>query len=121
MITINGLELIHFTDMKYPRAIMTPHPNVEYSIFGAVIGDGPFYAPKHIWTITVALEEDEMRRLMDIYYTFDTARRSSPNAYVMINDTNQYPFMSTKVWFTSPPTFEWAGIQRITNFVLVEV
>jgi hypothetical protein len=147
-LSISGLQLSikKFTDNKLPRVIVEPYPNLEYSVYGTPVGDGPLFSCKYIWSISTILTIDECRVLGAIYQEFDTQRRNLESASITLIDTNQSveeksprtraiaPDTSAislpnsyvsyygqfYVWFTKPPDFQDSGRYRTVQFTLVE-
>lgn len=143
-----NLKIENLTEPSFTRARVNPVPQVEYSIYGAAIGDGPFFEPKHIWAVNCLLEREEMLVLEAIYSEFDKRRRTPPytNAEVLVWDTNQefvemvpstraiVPntsqvtvaseyvsyFAQFKTWFVKPPEYEEDGSYIRASFTLQE-
>jgi hypothetical protein len=144
-----SLRIETLTEPSFTRARVSPVPQVDYSIYGAAIGDGPFFEPKHIWAINCLLKQPDMLLLEAIYSEFDRRRRTPPytGAEVTLMDTNQefvekapktraiVPgtteaivaggyigyFAQFKVWFVKPPEYEENGVFIKTSFALQEV
>lgn len=149
-LSISGisLEIENLTEPAFTRARVNPVPQVEYSIYGAAIGDGPFFEPKHIWAVNCLIGREEMLVLEAIYSEFDKRRRTPPytNAEVLVWDTNQefvemaprtraiVPstpqitvasgyvsyFAQFKTWFVKPPEYEENGNYIGASFTIQE-
>ncbi|MBW4598926.1 MAG: hypothetical protein KME29_04760 [Calothrix sp. FI2-JRJ7] len=58
----------------------------EYSIWGTPLDSGPYFEPKHIWTISCYLTKQEWLTLKAIFALSDKRRRAQQNYRITLHD-----------------------------------
>jgi hypothetical protein len=148
-LTLDGITVTFnkFLDQKLPRTIITPTPQIEYSLFGTPLGSGGYFNSKYLWTINALITEEEETNLNIIYKEFERLRITLDDARITLEDTNQKvqertdnlihsPLIGTDieeigsyssfyaqftVWFTQSPEYSQTGRYKTVNFTMTEV
>ncbi len=135
-ITISyGSDSVAFTDFSgddLPSSILG-QASLEFSQIGLGFAQGPARRQRNIWAIAAYATPAQIATLNTIFTAWDLARASSLNtATVNIVDNllqqktanSNIPSITTKAFFTSPPTISLVGNLNelyILSFGLTEV
>ena len=140
------LEITKISSPQFPRARIEPLPKIEYSNNGSVVGDGPVFPPKHLWTFSsIQLTKQQTITLQRMYAKFAYKAPTAQNALIDLSDytliycepaprTKQLAAGSTeetidnqiayfakfKTWFIEPPKYEAGGFYNLASFTLQE-
>jgi hypothetical protein len=140
------LEISKISSPQFPRARIEPLPKIEYSNNGSTVGDGPVFAPKHLWTFSsIQLTKQETIILQRMYAKFAYKAPTAQDATILLSDhaliyceptprTKQLAASSTeeivdgqvayfgkfKTWFIEPPKYEAGGFYNLASFTLQE-
>jgi hypothetical protein len=94
IISTLSVNLNRFSTYDLPR-VRVNVPEVKVTSAGTTVGDGTFYEPKHMWDVSVYVNETEKHLLKAIWAEFDRRRRldvvsNSPDILVY-DETDEYP------------------------------
>lgn len=85
-LTISGISVTLTKFISYDRTLASTG-DTEYSIVGTPLDSGPFYEPKHIWTISAMVTAAERQKLGAIFTKCDSLRRSQGNYRIKVEDS----------------------------------
>jgi hypothetical protein len=140
------LEITKISSPQFPRARIEPLPKIEYSNNGSIIGDGPIFAPKHLWTFSsIQLTKQQTITLQRIYAKFAFKAPTIQDAAIFLSDytlifCEQVPrtkllatgsteeiidgqiayYGKFKTWFIEAPKYEAGGFYNLASFSLQE-
>ncbi|QKQ75595.1 hypothetical protein [Nostoc sp. TCL240-02] len=87
-LSISGISVNLKRFVSYDR-ILADTGQTEYSIVGTPLDSGPFYEPKHIWTISAMVTIEQWRGLGAIFGECDAKRRNQGNYSITVDDSIQ--------------------------------
>ncbi|WP_445634553.1 hypothetical protein NSTC745_06374 [Nostoc sp. DSM 114161] len=87
-LAISGISVTLKKFISYDR-VLADTGQTEYGIVGTPLDSGPFYEPKHIWTISAIVTLQEWRALGAIFGECDRLRRTQGNYRITVDDSIQ--------------------------------
>ncbi|MEH2201179.1 hypothetical protein [Nostoc sp.] len=87
-LSISGISVTLKRFVSYDR-LLADTGQTEYSIVGTPLDSGPFYEPKHIWTISAMVTIEQWRALGAIFGECDRLRRTQGNYSIIVDDSIQ--------------------------------
>jgi hypothetical protein len=87
-LSISGISVNLKRFVSYDRTLADTGVT-EYSIVGTPLDSGPFYEPKHIWTISAMVTIEQWRALGAIFGECDRLRRQQGNYRITVDDSIQ--------------------------------
>ncbi|MGL4618742.1 MAG: hypothetical protein ACRCZS_06740 [Chroococcidiopsis sp.] len=76
-----------FTSSDYPRILVTPLSQVEYSASGTPSISGTLYQPKYLWNFTAFCDFTQRNLIEALAEEFDYRRRNLFDADILLEDT----------------------------------
>lgn len=76
-----------FTSNEYPRMLVTPLSQVEYSAYGTPSISGTLYQPKYLWNFQAFCDRTQKNVIEAIAEEFDYRRRNLFDADILLEDT----------------------------------
>lgn len=87
-LSISSISVTLKRFISYDR-ILADTGLTEYSIVGTPLNSGPFYEPKHIWTVSAMVTIEQWRALGAIFGECDRLRRTQGNYSITVDDSIQ--------------------------------
>jgi len=87
-LSISSISVTIKRFISYDRTLATTG-ETDYSIVGTPLDSGPFYEPKHIWTISAMVTQDQWYAIGAIFGECDRLRRTQGNYRIAVDDSIQ--------------------------------